>query len=226
MATTIGDAVSKSLDESIQKASETCRKSEPRQVITAAEWEASQHRRAVDDLLKLANVPARHLRTAMKTPPHEAWDGKFATVSARLGNECLFAFVGNRGVGKTQMAVAAIIQTCEEGRSARYIVCEDLFLRLEEARNGDGATSQRKVLAEYEKVGLLVIDEIHDRKGSQYEDRILTRLIDQRYLDLKDTILISNETPEEFSAAIGTSASERLRETGGVVRFEWGSFRQ
>ena len=77
----------------------------------------------------------------------------------------------------------------------------------------------------YVRPRLLVIDEIQERGGSDWEDRLLTHIIDRRYGQMKDTILIGNLTREEFECAMGASVCDRLTETGGMIVCNWPTFR-
>jgi DNA replication protein DnaC len=72
---------------------------------------------------------------------------------------------------------------------------------------------------------LLVIDELHDCDDQKMKLRVLTDLVDRRYAALRDTILISNQTAEEFSETAGGSIISRLGEHGAIIECRWESFR-
>ena len=73
---------------------------------------------------------------------------------------------------------------------------------------------------------LLVIDELAVRGETPYEDRVLTHILDSRYDAKRDTILISNQEPQNFTAIIGDSIRDRMHETGGIIECTWDSFRR
>lgn len=78
----------------------------------------------------------------------------------------------------------------------------------------------------YATVNLLVIDELQEcGDDSRHKDRILTDLIDRRYAGLRDTILITNQTAQEFQSTTNASILSRLNEHGEVIICRWGSFR-
>jgi len=54
---------------------------------------------------------------------------------------------------------------------------------------------------------------------------MLFELLNRRYNDLKDTILIANKSKAEFQDYIGPSLASRMNETGGIVECNWPSFR-
>ena len=76
-------------------------------------------------------------------------------------------------------------------------------------------------------MGLLAIDETHDRGHTEHEDRILSRIVNKRYAALRSpTILISNETRSAASESLGASIVSRVHEAGKVIECDWPSFRE
>lgn len=140
---------------------------------------------------------------------NDAWRNCRQILGQALGGGSMVALLGDRGVGKTQLAVDLIRQECAAGRSARYITAVPLFLALR-AEAGEVLA----VLAEYTAPSLLVIDELGVRLHSRFEDDMLTTLLDQRYGGLVDTLLLSNEKEDAFVEAVGRSVKERLGERG------------
>ena len=127
----------------------------------------------------------------------------------------VMAMVGNRGAGKTQVAVELIRQACKTG-TARYVRAFDLFALVKQTFDSN-VMSERKVLEMYTRPSLLVIDELHDRKQSEWEDCVLTNIIDSRYGDLRTTIIISNERKKAFLASMGSSIASRLLDGKNVI---------
>lgn len=156
----------------------------------------------------------------------EPWLIQLGKLNARLGKGILAALIGPRGTGKTQLAVQAIryhIYSADHPHP-KYVRAIEIFMRLREAF-GSNSTTEAQAVADFTRPRLLVIDEAHERGGSDWENRLLTHIIDVRYAEMRDTILVSNETPEGFKRAIGSSIYSRLTETGGVVVCDWPSYR-
>jgi DNA replication protein DnaC len=173
-------------------------------------------------LLTAAGIPRRHAEVVAFDGA--GWLAKRDKVADLLGQGVIAALVGPRGTGKTQMAVDLIRRQCAAGRSARYVKAMDVFLAVREAFNSDKVTESeqaRKFIAP----ALLVIDEYSVRGESAWEDRLLTHIIDRRYDDRHDTLLISNQTSQEFQTAAGASIVSRMHETGGIIDCTWGSYR-
>jgi len=98
------------------------------------------------------------------------------------------------------------------------------FLDLKAGYRDKGA-AEKQVIEQYCTPSLLILDEVQERGETPWEDRILGHLIDRRYGAQKDTLLISNQTKENFLSSIGESAASRIRETGGMIICDWESYR-
>ena len=188
--------------------------------------DASRARELAEDLWRHSNAPKIHAERTLATegPSAAAWNLKLEALTAKLGTGCTLAFVGDRGPGKTQMSVELIRRSCRAGRSARYATAMEFFLAVRDGFRKDGP-SQVEVLSRYETPALLVLDEMQVRGDTRWEDQLLTHLIDTRYRARRDTILIANLTHEAFDAAVGPNITGRIIESGGVLSFDWPSFR-
>lgn len=144
----------------------------------------------------------------------------------------LLIFTGGRGSGKTQMGASLLAARCSDEKAGRYYTAGDMFRKLRATFEDDATNHFDRLMDEIsgktrdETITLLVIDEIHERKGSDWENQTLTDIVDARYARNLSTILITNETPEEAVDTLGASIVDRARETGAVIPFRWGSFRK
>lgn len=156
---------------------------------------------------------------------HEGWNTAFDRVENLLGTGAIILLTGKRGCGKTQMAVHAIRQSAKQGRDGYYTKALDIFIGMRACFRQGASASEESLIKQYVRYKLLVIDALEEKSDSEWENRMLSHIIDKRYDARVDTILVTNETPEEFAKQHGSSISDRMHETGGVVRFNWGSFR-
>ena len=181
--------------------------------------------RRVRELQAKWNAPSRHLNR--REFQGEGWLAKLESLKSKLGTGVLWAFVGIRGPGKTQMAVELMRhQTEKRLKTARYASAIEVFCSLREPY-ADGATKRElAAISDWVRPELLIIDEAQERAETPWEDRLLTHIVDKRYNDEKDTILISNNTEDMLMRSLGKSIESRLCETGGVVEFNWESFRK
>jgi len=156
------------------------------------------------------------------------WAAKLAAICAKVtqpSKGATFGIYGTRGNGKTQMAVEAMREVTGLGMSARYIQSTALFLRLKATFLKSATETEAEILAEFRKPKLLVIDEIGKRGESIWQDNLMFHLIDMRYGDMNDTILIANLEEEAFVEVVGSSVADRMNEGGGMIHANWPSRR-
>lgn len=144
---------------------------------------------------------------------------------SRIGEGFLVALVGQRGTGKTQLAQQSVMAACGLRRPALYCRAMEIFLELRATYRTEGA-AELTVINRFRDPLLLVIDEVQDRGETDWENRVLNHLIDCRYGDMKDTILIANLVPSALKDNLGPSVFDRLIETGGVIECKWESYRK
>lgn len=175
--------------------------------------------------LLAASFPERQASMPAPRLYGQQWKAKGSSIAQRFGDGFLIALLGESGTGKTQMAVslAAIYRG-----TVRYTKALRFFLELHAARNnarGDGHRSEIQVVDAHAEPGLLVIDEAGERGETEWEDRMLAFLIDERYAHRRDTLLIANQRREAFLESVGPRIASRLQETGGIVLCDWPSYR-
>lgn len=173
-------------------------------------------------LLDAAGVPCRH--GGLSERRGDAWLALRDRLESRAGSGYIALLTGPRGTGKTQLAADLIASRCRSGHSARYVKAMDFFLAVKATFDG-GSQTQRDVLRGFGRPELLVIDMVHVRGETSWEDQLLTHLVDERYDAGLDTILVSNLTESEFVKSVGEDIASRANETGGVIVCDWESFR-
>jgi DNA replication protein DnaC len=175
---------------------------------------------------KNSGVPERHraFRPAVDNK-NEMWGRTYEAIKAKLPTGAIFAAIGTRGAGKTQLGAALIGHVALDlDRGVMYRKAFDMFLRIREAVHGK-SDSEKAAVSEFSKPFFLVIDAYEVRGETAFENRILDHIIDLRYDAVRPTLIISNDTPEQFSKSVGLSIIDRIKETGGIIPMEWESFR-
>lgn len=191
------------------------------------------------------NVVKPHLM-ATKLPIPYFWRMKkedWHPEQERVYNRCkemfqlkgaIAALVGPRGTGKTTVAAQLILDRAHDEklepwkrrppyRKASYIIAKfkPLF--------GDfGAVQIDRLLRrfdDYANFDFMVIDEWHECDELKMRDRVMTDLLDRRYANNKDTLLISNQTAKDFMGSTNESTLSRMDEHGQIIPCEWDSFR-
>ena len=192
------------------------------------EVERIQERRRVEHKLKLweqTRAPLRHRRRKWDDLiPHAGWEAAFARCAELVSGGGIVTLLGPRGTGKTQIGVELCRKLCRDDRVARYYRSVELGLRIRESYDKQGV-SERDVIRDFVRPHLLVLDEIQERTASQFEQRILTLIIDLRYGHELPTVLIGNLADKAFLERVGDSIADRLQEEGEIINCEWESFR-
>jgi DNA replication protein DnaC len=181
-----------------------------------------------------SGLPARHREAKSegldRTGPWAvAYEGALAVVN-QGGMACV---LGQRGTGKTQLATelarAFIVgRNCErrdEDTPVLYVRAMELFGALRGAFRKGSDQTEMDAMARFRKVPLLIIDEIQERGETEFEDRMLVLLLDQRYGDMKPTLILSNLARAELAASLGKSVVSRIQEVGTVIECNWKSYR-
>ena len=141
----------------------------------------------------------------------------------RPAGACL-VFAGEMGTGKSHLAISIAQQVMRRG-TAMYLRAADMIRRVRSTWSRESVQSEDEVLRMFERLDLLVIDEVGVQRGTEDEQRILFDVIDRRYSELRPTILLTNLNGASFAEFIGPRLMDRLRERAVVVPFKWASHR-
>jgi DNA replication protein DnaC len=174
-------------------------------------------------LWMLAAIPERHKYFKAEQSKSEAWSLWFNGNSEKIDKGNLIGIIGTRGAGKTQMGICLIREACKKNLSSFYIKAMDIFIEMRE--NFGTEKSERKTILKYCDFKFLVIDAVENRGETDFENRLLSHIIDKRYDACLDTVLISNQEEVDFLKSMGSSIVSRMNETGGLVICNWKSFR-
>jgi DNA replication protein DnaC len=210
---------------------------------TVAEWKADQQRRQ-DELLRqrreaerqheaarmirAAGLPQRQL-DAICTGAElaDSQEAIAAAILPMLEEGAIVALIGPRGTGKTHTACKLTIRYVKNTLlGARYIKALDYFLAIKDSWARESSKTERAVVESFAGAALLVIDEAHERGGSEWELTRLTDLLDRRYAARRPTLLLANLTKQALAESLGTSICSRLREDGDVFELAGQSFRE
>lgn len=191
----------------------------------AAKDAEQRNRSQIEELRRAWNAPKRHV--ACKLGGNTEWNLQFIKLKEML-DPCtgkLVALVGVRGNGKTQLAVELMRGRTAALKTALFCSAIEFFIKIKSTYRKESDMDEMAVLKEFQKPSLLVIDEIGKRGSSDWENTMLFELLNRRYNDMVDTILIDNRTKNEFTETIGPSLASRMNEGGGIVECGWPSFR-
>ena len=175
-----------------------------------------------DTLAEKTGVPTRY-RAGWDRPKDIEWNAHFDKVMACVRGGGIIGLIGNRGTGKTRLAAEVMRDYAR--MFGRYTTAMGLFLRIRSTFGKKGGESESDIVREFSKAPLLVLDEIQERGGTEWEDRLLTHILDARYGEMRPSIIIANLTRTALAQQLGDSINSRLIETGGVLEMTGPSHR-
>lgn len=189
----------------------------PRSDKEMAQYEAEQRERRGNQRWAKCQVPRRH-RLVLDNGRYQELPEVRKNLHAlkNLSDGFVVGLFGARGSGKTQLAVRMMRERCMQDRSARYITLPDLQAAIQDSWDDGVKLSQEQTLAPYLRCSLLVLDEIGERKGGDWDSQLVTRLVAARYREMLDTILIGNVEPAKLNETL-PSVMRRIYETSGVL---------
>lgn len=133
--------------------------------------------------------------------------------------------VGGVGTGKTLLA-SAMLDSLVDNNRCEIIKVIDLIRHLKSTWAKDSDNTEEDLIKYYCKLDLLILDEVGSQFGSDTEKLFIFDIIDGRYQDMKQTVLISNLDIDGIKDVIGERCIDRLREGGGsMIAFDWKSSR-
>ena len=194
---------------------------EEKQALDAAEQKRQSAFYAQCRLSEM-NAPKRLMMNKEKLNYDSDWGLTAASLKKLIGTGTLLVLRGKSGTGKSQLAVELMIHgITEKELKARFVTFSEIQLKIKEGFNsGNGEAEIIKMMI---KPDILTVDEFDwcpNRKENVIDDYwqgIMYHVINQRYYDMKDTILTSNKTEEAFAATTIAPIKSRIEETGGLV---------
>lgn len=108
-------------------------------------------------------------------------------------NCCL---IGNAGTGKTHLAIALSLAVCRLGRRVRFVTAANLVTQLEEAQQQHRL---ERMLAQLDRVDLLVIDELGYLSFSRGGAELLFQVFADRY-ERRSVLVTSNLAFSEWGS--------------------------
>ena len=127
--------------------------------------------------------------------------------SERSGN---LLFSGDTGLGKTFLSACIARTVADSGYSVMYESAGHLFANLERAKFS-GDENARRESEKYLVCDLLIVDDLGTEMPGQFTTAALYRLMNDRILAGKPTIISTNLTVEEFEKRYNRQISSRLR---------------
>lgn len=103
----------------------------------------------------------------------------------------LFIWSYSKGCGKTRLACSISNELTKRGYRNKYASASEILSEIQ-ATWGDKSKDEYKIISNYIRPDLLIIDDFGARSGQAWMDEKFFMIIDRRYQDNKPTIITSN----------------------------------
>lgn len=149
----------------------------------------------------------------------EKWADKRANGSSLV-------MTGAPGTGKTHLACAVANAVMRDFlATAQFITVSAMLRSIKDTYRKGSERSEQAVINSYGAPDLLILDEVGVQVGSEHEKLLMFEVLNERYQNLRPTILISNLSVSELEDFLGQRVMDRYRECGSVLAFDWQSYR-
>jgi len=171
-------------------------------LLTDIEWSSRKSNR-LKKLVKNAQFdqPHAHIGDINYSTPRKLDRGQILSLAScdYIHGQHNIIIMGAAGSGKSYIACAFGMEACKQFYSVRYIRLPDLLTELAMAR-GDG--TYKKLMKQYQKINLLILDEWMLVSLRESEARDLLEIIHSRH-KRSSTIFCSQFAPAGWHAKIG-----------------------
>lgn len=135
---------------------------------------------------------------------------------------------GTPGTGKTHLACAIANHVIREFyRVALFTSVTKMSRAVKATYSPRADRTEDQVIRDFVAPDLLILDEVGAQRGTETELLLAQEILDERYQEVRPTILISNLPESDLGKYIGDRALDRMYEGGGaILAFDWESHRR
>lgn len=167
----------------------------------------------------VATAPGQKVALGVCRAYAESWPEKSAQGAS-------IVLTGSPGTGKTHLACAIGNKVLREHFATVLFATVSAMLRaIKETYRKDSQRTEQEVIDRLAEPNLLIVDEVGVQVGSEHEKLLMFEVLNERYQNLRPTILISNLSVDELETFLGHRVMDRYRECGSVLAFDWESHR-
>lgn len=180
------------------------------------------------------------LRHVLRKVDHASgWTEALETLKQMQGKTAVL--LGKPGVGKSQLCTEWLRHILKNTKDAKgmsrvvdnWLAMHVLYRKASQLFREIRATfdrndkSEHDIVARFCGVRAFVVDEIDSRARTDFENRMLRDILDERYANMRDTVIVSNVTSKHrFLEQQPEYLVSRLSESGLFIECDWPSFRE
>lgn len=127
---------------------------------------------------------------------------------------------GERGKGKTHLAVAVLIEVCRRGGRGLFRTGKEMMDELRATHEPGALASEAELQRQWARLSLVVIDDVGVERQTAYTAEAYWAVVDGRYRTGTPLVLTTNLTPDGLMAHIGEAAASRLAERALVCEVQ------
>ena len=191
----------------------------------------AEKKRILDDLMWRSGIPKRFkTRTLASYKAGNPGQQRALKIAQKMAESdpadgVSLVFCGKPGTGKTHLACGIALEWIQSMRSATFCTVLAAIRSIKSTYSRDSDRTEDEAISALTGVSLLVMDEVGVQLGTEHEKMLVFEIINERYQNMRPTILISNLTQSELTEYLGDRVMDRFRESGAVVAFDWESYR-
>ncbi len=156
---------------------------------------------------------------------HDKWAKAWNAAQQVIDRKGMLVLLGDRGNGKTQLAIELVRRECKNLNRCLYIRTRQVGMAIRESYGSAARTSEMDVVKQFTKPYLLVLDEVQEKPDTEFEARTMNLILDMRYESQRPTVMIANASVAAFKKIVGASITDRIHDRGSTIVFDWPSFR-
>jgi len=181
----------------------------------------------IEKILKKAGCPTRYLTADFSNyQVYNEKQGKCAETIKSAGDKWL-CLTGNTGTGKTHLAISLMREKIKANNWLLYTgIYSDIKKIIDSILAADFAR-KAEIIRNLSEANFLIIDEIGRSIETKYFQDFIFEVLNNRYNEYKQTVIISNLNKEElFGKYFDEAVSRRISEMGEVINFDWQFYKE
>jgi DNA replication protein DnaC len=138
--------------------------------------------------------------------------------------------IGGLGTGKNHLATGIVKGFLRTRKTVRLIKLAKLLRQIRETYSPKAKESESQILDRLKALDLLILDEVgvkaKDGATTESDKALLYEIVDDRYENIKPTILISNLNKADLDAYLAEERVIDRLKGAKIILFDWKSFRK